>query len=241
MGGNSMKKKIICAVLLLLFHFQQAFAQQVSDFILETNKPPYEVGIIGYTGSSRSVVIPNEINGMPVTWIGEEAFAGKQLTSVSLPDSLIGIGERAFMGNFLTSVIIPNVVEYIKEQAFFNNHLANVSLPGSLIEIWARAFQNNELTSIIIPDSVYAIDDWAFASNPLTSVTIGAVSYLGYRASIIDYDFIEIVTTDDGNFKSGRQPPFENAYYAHGAGTYTRPNAESREWTWRERVAETLP
>jgi len=41
------------------------------------------VSIIGYIGTSTVVSIPVQINGKPVTAIGENAFIGKQLTSVA--------------------------------------------------------------------------------------------------------------------------------------------------------------
>lgn len=53
--------------------------------------------ITGYTGSANYVVIPDEINGISVTSIGEKAFAGMQgIESVSFPVRLQEIRAGAF-------------------------------------------------------------------------------------------------------------------------------------------------
>ena len=62
--------------------------------------------VIGYVGTSGSITIPDEINEVPVTSIGNYAFADKELTSVIIPDSVISIGDGAFEGNPLISISI---------------------------------------------------------------------------------------------------------------------------------------
>jgi hypothetical protein len=64
------------------------------DFVyLEENDA---VTITSYTSSSADVKIPARINGITVTAIGNDAFSGKYLTSVTIPNSVINIGENAF-------------------------------------------------------------------------------------------------------------------------------------------------
>lgn len=38
-----------------------------------------EITITGYTGSSAGIVIPNQIDGIPVKKIGNEAFKNKKI------------------------------------------------------------------------------------------------------------------------------------------------------------------
>jgi hypothetical protein len=63
------------------------------------------IEIIGYEGKLE-VTIPPEIQGLPVTAIGVNAFNRKQLTGVTIPDSVISIGIDAFADNPLTSITI---------------------------------------------------------------------------------------------------------------------------------------
>ena len=111
------------------------------------------------------IVIPEEINGQPITSIGSSAFEGcNRLTSVVIPDSVTSIGYQAFYSCYsLTSVLIG----------------------GSVTSIGSSAFEGcNRLTSVVIPDSVTSIDSSAFSGcSSLTSVLIGgSVTSIGYGA-----------------------------------------------------------
>ena len=54
--------------------------------------------------------IPDEIDGMPVTSIGDGAFADcHALTTITIPDSVTSIGDRAFQScNALESIVVPS-------------------------------------------------------------------------------------------------------------------------------------
>lgn len=69
------------------------------------------------------VVIPSTMDGLPVTSIGESAFARcTELTSVAIPESVTSIGDLAFYGcSKLTSVTIPQSVTSIGHSAFAAN------------------------------------------------------------------------------------------------------------------------
>ena len=57
------------------------------------------IEITGYIGSSEYVTIPEKINDLPVTQIGDTAFQNKQsLKSVTIPDTVTFIQETAFNG-----------------------------------------------------------------------------------------------------------------------------------------------
>jgi hypothetical protein len=79
-----------------------------------------EVTITGCNQSATNVVIPSEIDGLPVTSIGDDAFLGcRSLTSVTIPGSVTSIGADAFRQCIsLTSVTIPGSVTVIGYQAF---------------------------------------------------------------------------------------------------------------------------
>ncbi len=149
------------------------------------------VVITGYDESAGSeIIIPETIEGLPVTSIGYETFYGcTSLTSVTIPDSVIYIGYRAFSGctslktitipdsviemgtgafencSSLTSIIIPNSVTEIGIGAFYGcSSLTSITIPNSVTYIGESAFSDcSSLTSITIPDSVTDIDDSAFA------------------------------------------------------------------------------
>ena len=64
---------------------------------------------------AEGVIIPDTINGLPVTAIGGATFRfNTNLTGVTMPDSVTNIGYDAFYGcTSLTSVAIPHGVRVI--------------------------------------------------------------------------------------------------------------------------------
>jgi hypothetical protein len=64
-----------------------------------------ENGVLtAYNGESKDVKVPPG-----VTRIGDGAFKGNELTSVTFPNSLTSIGNHAFSGNELTSVTLEQL------------------------------------------------------------------------------------------------------------------------------------
>ena len=91
------------------------------------------------TSGGLAIIIPSEINGIPVTAIATDAFKNKGLTSVEIPNSVTSIGPSAFLSNKLTSVEIPNSVTSIGNSAFYNNPLTSARVPTSTV-IQANTF-----------------------------------------------------------------------------------------------------
>ena len=137
------------------------------------------VEITGYTGTPEVLEIPAEIDGLPVTVIGVDAFwACYSLTEITLPDTVTRIDEFAFCScSNLTSIRLPDALTYIGEYAFSSCiGLTSISLPDELTYIGSSAFDCcTGLTSITIPNKVTDICAYAFFDcDSLTSVKIPA-------------------------------------------------------------------
>lgn len=133
--------------------------------------------IDGYTGSEKSLEIPSEIDGYPVTQIGWSAFSGcTSLTSITIPYGVVSIGWKAFFGcTSLTSITIPEDVTSIGESAFEScTSLTSITIPESVTYLGWKAFSGcASLTSVTIPGSVTSIGSSAFSDcTSLTSITI---------------------------------------------------------------------
>jgi hypothetical protein len=131
----------------------------------------------GCPSSPGLVTIPDTINGLPVTRIGEGAFADcTSLTRITIPDGVTSIGAFAFLGcTRLASVIIPNSVTSIGSQAFEDcTSLTSITIPDSVTSIGSRAFYGcTRLTSVMIPVSVTSIGDGAFSGcTRLTTIQV---------------------------------------------------------------------
>jgi len=164
-----------------------------SDITITTNTAfGFSNGIIisyDFDLGGADVVIPYEINGIPVTTIGNLTFSdvdtwiGDPITSVIAPKSVTSIGTYAFAGcGSLTSVSLPSVTS-IGGNAFANcGNLTSVSFP-SVTSIGDYAFAGcGSLTSVSLP-LVTSISNSAFNSCVnLTSVYFPSVTSIGNYA-----------------------------------------------------------
>ncbi len=153
-----------------------AFADTFGDYRY-TDNGDGTCTITGYTGPGGDVTIPDKLNGLRVTVIGNWAFYNEDsLTSVIIPGSVTTIGDGAFAYcDGLTSVTIGNSVTTIGYSAFsFCNGLTSVTIPDSVTTIGYSAFSNCDcLTSVTIPDSVTTIGYSAFRyCDGLVEITV---------------------------------------------------------------------
>ncbi|MDB4397495.1 leucine-rich repeat domain-containing protein, partial [Akkermansiaceae bacterium] len=136
------------------------------------------------------LIIPAKIEGKPITSIGNSAFqSSTNLTSITIPDSVISIGINAFKNcRSLTSITIGNGVTSYGAFAFFGcDSLTMIEVGAGNVtytDVNGVLF-NKEKTVLhtypagktgdnyVIPDSVTTIGDSAFRScTSLTSITI---------------------------------------------------------------------
>ncbi|MDE6776078.1 MAG: leucine-rich repeat domain-containing protein [Ruminococcus sp.] len=183
-----MNKRIISAVMAVAVAFSAVpfyGGNPVQDYSVTASAADYTEGtyenltykkysdhieITGCDKSAASVVIPVEIEELPVTSIGYWAFEGcSGLTSIMIQDSVISIGEGAFYCcSGLTSITIPDSVTSIGEGAFYYcSGLASITIPDGVTSIGEYTFVGcSSLTSVTIPDSVTSIDNYAFQGTP---------------------------------------------------------------------------
>lgn len=88
-------------------------------YAMNLDNQSYSVVGIG-TCNDTDIIIPTKYENLPVTSIGNWAFAGCEgRTSIIIPDSVTSIGYCAFYGcTGLAEIIIPDSVTYIGNWAF---------------------------------------------------------------------------------------------------------------------------
>ena len=101
-----------------------------------------EISITSYTGEEEDVVIPSEIDGIPVTDIsGFNYQVNSGVKSVVIPDSVRVIEDSSFINTGITSVTIPDSVEIIESAAFIMNlSLETVNIGSGVKFIGKQAF-----------------------------------------------------------------------------------------------------
>ncbi len=89
-------------------------------FVVWYRRGEKSVAIIGSDGAAGKVVVPGEIDGLPVTTIGADAFSGnKSLKSVVLPPSVKKIKNYAFLYcSELVDLVLPEGLESVGSEAF---------------------------------------------------------------------------------------------------------------------------
>ena len=122
---------------------------------------------------------------LPVTEIG--TFGGTNITSVSIPSSVMSISRQAFSQcESLTSVTLPPGLTSIEQGLFlFCKNLASVTIPTGVTSIGDSAFSGcASLTSIVIPSSGTSVGAGAFSfCTSLTSIIIpSSVTAIGGQA-----------------------------------------------------------
>ena len=129
-------------------------------FINESDWSEYDTSLHGYVSN--------------IKYRDKDAFSDcENLTSVTLPKSLISIGEGAFYNCGINTITVPDGVETIMTSAFSGcSSLSKVNLPDSLTEIGARAFEGcSSLSEIIIPKNVESIGEKVFVqANSINDV-----------------------------------------------------------------------
>ena len=153
------------------------YSENSSDYAYSVNDAGDGVTITKYNGSAKTVVIPSELGGKPVTAIGEDAFyENKTITSVKIPEGVTSIGDNAFVYcSSLKEVTIPEGVTSIGVGTFlYCDSLMEVTIPKSVENIGISAFGGcSNLTKVIIAEGVTSIGKMAFLGcSSLTEVTI---------------------------------------------------------------------
>lgn len=182
----------ICAALLLAAAPQTVAAFGESG--LAYRAADGEITVYGYDGTVRSLVIPDEIDGLPVTSIEDLAFWGcRQLTDVLLPSGIRRIGEGAFCEcTSLRWAVLPPELSEISDGTFQScTGMEWFVVPRGTMRIGEYAFNHcSSLTEMQIPGTVREIGSFAFNScTSLRSVhiaegtrRIGACAFAGCAA-----------------------------------------------------------
>jgi len=126
-----------------------------------------EVTILGLIKDSQleELVIPEQIEGCPVTKIAKSAFTGNSvIKTVKMPDSIIEVGESTFRScSSLETIKLSDSLKTIpKDLCYRCNNLKEIEFPQALETIEWGAFADNEKLERVVLKSAKTIGDKAF-------------------------------------------------------------------------------
>ena len=201
-----------------LYYFSTDHDSPGADNFLYTLEEDDTIRLDDYKGTEqREILIPEVIDGLPVTEIGEACFQNdRTLEKVTMPDTVDVIGVSAFAGcSELKEAVFSANLKKIDIKAFENSGLTNVVLPDSVEIIEAAAFSGCEkLETIFLPKGIEMIPQDVLRGTPnLKTVTIAA----------------EKVLIDKDAFDSGVDLTIIGV-----PGSYTETYAEHKGFTFQE-------
>ena len=175
-------KKTICVLIVAAFVaagmvFPSNADETTDDGMFEYVSDGISITITKYLGTGPDVVVPGEVNGLPVTAIGNDLAVFENgddslvISSVVIPDTVTDIGKNAFYNCEFDSIVLPDGLLTIGKNAFEHcSSLESVNIPDTVTSIGAYAFSYcTALEEIYIPKSV-SIGNKAFYSGGLTTV-----------------------------------------------------------------------
>ena len=173
-----------CCILTLL-----TFAYAESDpNLYEYELTEKGIRILNYVGDETIVVVPKEIDGYDVVYIGKDAFSNN---------------------NNIWCVILPITVQVIENYGFYESSLREIVLPPTLKYIGESAFAYTKLTSVYIPNSVHYLGRAAFYG----CYDLRTVIILANITEIKNYMFFECMNLKEVYFPETVYYVSENAFY----------------------------
>lgn len=175
---------------------------------------PVEGGIkiVGYSGVKDNLLIPSNIDGLPVIEIGvnEDGYIGDMYYNVMIPSTVKHVDVRSinsprsvpwyrrrnyrggWFASFSVDVSNPNLtiiddmlVENGNRVVYCTNFSTKkISIPEGIEVIGEYAFGDcNELTEVILPNSLKSIEDYAFDGCPIENIGLPErLEVIGYSS-----------------------------------------------------------
>ena len=193
--GEKMKRIIILFLIVLTVALASSCQEEIkpnpaTDFEYKISESKTGVIIYKYIGTSENVVIPAEIEGLPVRSLSavfsedgsleSGVFEGSNIKSIVFPNTVFSIGYNTCKDcTALTSVTFAENSELtqIALSAFEGcTALKEIALPNTVTKIQARAFYGcSALTEVDLPDELLKIGGNAFSEcTALKKITIPA-------------------------------------------------------------------
>lgn len=168
-----------------LSDYTEFFEYLVVDDPLLTSEP--YVMLISYKGCpySTDIIIPEEIEGYKVEYLGENLFSASDVTSVYIPASVTEISGTAFENaSELTEIICEEGGKYVSVDGVLYNTDGYILLkvpeakteineyPENIRTIYENSFRNSSVKEVVLPETVVNIREYSFAFSGVEKIVV---------------------------------------------------------------------
>ena len=147
---------LLCVIAALLTAGAKAETSGDFEYVLLENG---DAKITRWNGEDNTeLIIPDELDGHPVTRIGASAISEKRLTSVRFPSHSMALERYAFCYSTIQSLSLPSDIDYIEMPAFVACSVYNLEYPNGTdsVTIWP-VFVNSGIRNVQLPGNVKEI------------------------------------------------------------------------------------
>lgn len=144
------------------------------------------IRITRYNGSQKKVTVPKKLGGLPVTEIGDRAFADSEIISIRLPETVRSVGREAFAGSADLRAIDIADVSAVGKDAFRGTAFEN-----KYAELW----KSGEFSGVIYTGKVaykYMSSDSSSKLMAKGTKLILENSTTGISESLFDNSYVDI-------------------------------------------------
>lgn len=201
---------------------ESSYRSKVASFsaMIAPVPPESELGIdsdgniTSYSGSARSITLPETVGGVKVTGIAAGAFEGGDIIAIITPSSVKRIGNAAFRNCSRLACVIASGATVIGDEAFNGCVEMGRLVLGKMLSVGKYAFRGVASESYYYEDISFRLDlsalteipEGAFIDSAISSVSLGNVSSIGNKAfrdcdALVSVDIERLDYMPSGAFK----------------------------------------
>lgn len=171
--------------------------------------------ITAYTGTQSSFTVPDSINGITVTGIGDNAFANTDVSEIVFPLTVTSIGTSAFEGCGSLKTVSAKNATSIGDRAFYNcNWLKNIYINQAqtigqyaFYNVCSQPYQLTGTSFSLDFNNTTTISQFAFQNSAISNVELTDVRSIAKSAFL---DCPALINVKAKNLSSVSNEAFKN-------------------------------
>ncbi|HEY8435914.1 MAG TPA: leucine-rich repeat protein [Haloplasmataceae bacterium] len=199
-------------IYLISVNLRTFYATYKKQGIFEYTVDKNTVTITKYRGMARDVVIPETINDLPVTKIGDEAFKNSFIRSVRIEAQNLTIGDEAFANTVFLRKISGHHLSTVGENAFRNAFTLRTVRFDSIQHIKTGAFYNALFLGELDVETINRMDYRALYKSSIKAYTYrDGLEIYNHTLIHVDSDLQTLTITDKYEIQTIAPNALDNA------------------------------